>query len=390
MAYLGNGAVNRVNLHSGIHALAHGLGGVFFLVFLLHAGVSVPVVLLAQAGIVAGRFVLRPALLPLATRWGLKPLLIAGTFGVALQYPLLAEVEGAGGALLTLCLVASLGDVFYWPAYHAYYASIGDAEHRGHQVSAREALSAMMGIAAPLIGAWALTTAGPHWLFAVTGLVQAAAALPLIGAPNILVKRNAPGAFKAARLGALLIAIDGWFDACFIVVWQIALFGALASSIPAYGSAMSLAGVVGAVCGLWLGRHIDAGHGGRAVLIATATATALVLLRASSLGSPWLAVAANALGALLWPLLIPVLATPTYNMAKTSPCAFRFQMATEGGWDVGCFLACLIAAALVAWGAPLAVPFMLALPAVAAAAILLRRYYVARPFGSGAENTRNS
>jgi hypothetical protein len=85
MAFLRNDAVNRVNLHSGVQALAQAGGGVFFLVFLLRAGVSVPAVLTALAAIQAGRFVLRPALLPLAKRWGLKPMLIIGTLGMAVQ-----------------------------------------------------------------------------------------------------------------------------------------------------------------------------------------------------------------------------------------------------------------------------------------------------------------
>ena len=365
MAFLRNDAVNRVNLHSGIQALAQGAGGIFFLVFLLRSGVSVPVALLAMAAIVAGRFLFRPALLPLAKRCGLKPLLIVGTLGVALQYPLLAEVDGVGGALLALCIVSALGDVFYWPSYHAYFAAIGDAEHRGHQLGAREALTAIVSVVAPLLGAWALVTLGPRWMFAATGLVQAAAVIPLLGAPNIAVKQQAPGALQAARLSAVIIAADGWFDACFIFVWQIALFVSLGESIPAYGGAMALAGLVGAVCGLLLGRHIDAGHGRRAVIIASVMATVLVLMRAASLGSPWLAVIANALGALLWPLLIPALGTAIYNMAKSSPCPFRFHLATEGGWDIGCFTGCLIAAGLSAAGVPLAIGVLLALPGMA-------------------------
>src|SRR5262249_9737331 len=152
--------INRVNLHSGIQALAQGAGSVFFLVFLLRAGVSVPLALLAQAAILAGRLVIRPAILPLARRWGVKPLLIAGTVGMALHYPLIAEVRGVGGWLLTLIIVASVGEVFYWISYNAYFAALGDPEHRGHQIGAREALVALIGIVAPLLGAAALVTAG--------------------------------------------------------------------------------------------------------------------------------------------------------------------------------------------------------------------------------------
>ena len=198
--------------------------------------------------------------------------------------------------------------------------------------------------------------------------------VPLIGAPNVAVKGAAPGAFRAARLGAVLYAADGWFDACFIFVWQIALFVSLGHSVAAYGGAMALAGLVGAASGLLLGRHVDRGAGMRAVTIAYLGMASIVLMRAASIGSPWLAIGANALGALLGTLMLPAGAA-TSNLAKASPCPLRFHMATEGGWDVGCFCACLAAATLYAAGASLVVPILLALPPLAVAGLLLRRYY---------------
>ena len=53
MAFFGNDAVNRVNLHYGVQAVAMGAGGVFLLTFLIHAGVSVPGALLAFTGALA-------------------------------------------------------------------------------------------------------------------------------------------------------------------------------------------------------------------------------------------------------------------------------------------------------------------------------------------------
>ena len=140
---------------------------------------------------------------------------------------------------------------------------------------------------------------------------------------------------------------------------------------------MALAALVGAAFGLLLGRHIDAGHGRRAVAIAYAVAAAAVVLRAVSVGSPWLAVGANAVGPLVMALMLPAHATASYNLAKASPCAMRFHIATEAGWDVGCGSACLTAAGLAAAGAPLALTLLLALPALVLAAWLLRRYYAA-------------
>ena len=375
MAYLRNDAINRVNLHSGVQALAQGAGGIFFFVFLLRAGISIPLVLIAQAAILTGRFLIRPAILPLAWRLGLKPMVMAGTLVLAFQYPVLAEVDGVGAWLLALCVVAAVGEVLYWPSYNAYFATLGDAEHRGHQVGAREALTSLVSIVAPLLGAWALVTLGPRVMFAGAGLVQALAVVPLLGAPNVAVKAHAPGVFRAARLGVLLYATDGWFDAGFIIVWQIALFISLSESFSAYGGAMALAALAGAAFGLVLGRHIDAGHGRRAVAIAYSFAAAVVIVRAAGFGSPWLAVAANALGALVFPLMLPALGAATYNLAKASPCPLRFQIAQEAGWDVGCGAACLATAALVAAGVPLSVGILLALLAAAVAAVALWRYF---------------
>ena len=53
-------------------------------------------------------------------------------------------------------------------------------------------------------------------------------------------------------------------------------------------------------------------------------------------------------------------------------------MATEGGWDIGCFAACLVAAGLAQAGAPPWLGVLLALPAIGVGASLLGRYY-ARP-----------
>ncbi len=378
MAFLRNDAINRVNLHSGIQALAQSAGGIFFLVFLLQAGISVPIALIAQAAIMLGRFVLRPVMLPFARRLGLKPTLIVGTLGVALQYPLLAEVNGVGPMLLALIVVTSVGEVFYWPSYHAYFATMGDAEHRGQQVSAREVLVAVANVGAPLLGAWALLTLGARGTFAAVGIVQALAILPLLGAPNVPVLPEATGAFRAARFAMFISAADGWADAGFFFVWQVALFVTLGSSIAAYGGAMALAGLVGALFGLLLGRHVDAGHGRRAVAIGYSVAVIVVVIRAVGVGSPWLAVVANAAGALALPLFIPPLGAAVYNLAKASPCSLRFQIVTEGGWDIGCFGGCLAAAGFVAIGTPLAVPVLLALPGFMAGAALLWHYYARR------------
>jgi hypothetical protein len=375
MAFFRNSAINRLNLHYAIEMLALSGGGLFFLVFMVKVGVPVPVAFLTQAATLAGRFALRPLILPLAIRYGLKPLLIAGTFGVAAIFPLLARVHGVGPELWAVIAMTSIADIFYWPSYHAYFAAVGDAEHRGHQVSLREAANAAIGVVGPIAAGWSLATAGAAWTFWAIAVVQAASVIPLIGAPNVKVAREAPGAFRYARLGLALFLADGWLGAAFYFFWQVALFLAVGSSFRAYGGAMALAALLGGACALLLGRHIDAGGGRRAVLIAYGLVIGLLVFRALSLGSPWLAVAANAPGTLVAALYVPTVMAAVYNAAKASPCPFRFHMVSEGAWDVGGGAGCLAGAAVTATGHSLAWAILLGAPAAIATVVLLTRHY---------------
>ena len=379
MAFFGNDAVNRVNFHYGVQAVAMNAGGVFIFTYMLHAGVSVPATLASFAAILAGRFCLRPLILPLGKRWGLKPLVIAGTLIVACQYPLLAEVHGLNAWFYALCVTTAVGDTLYWPSYHAYFAALGDAEHRGQQIAIREAISAIVSIVAPLAGAWTLVTAGPRLAFGAVALVQALSALPLLGAPNVRVKAVATGVFRAVQAGFALFVMDGWMGACFYYVWQVALFISLGRSLTGYGGAMALAALVGAVAGLVMGRQIDRGGGRRAVILAYSATAALSLLRTLSIGSPWLAVAANAPGPFVAALLLPAEMTAVYNLAKASPCPLRFHILTEGGWDLGAAAGALIAATLAAYGQSLGISLALTIPGAAVAGWVLWRYYGAHP-----------
>jgi MFS family permease len=371
--------VNLLNLHYGIHSIALSGAGAFFAVYLLKAGLSVAWVLGSLALVLAGRFLIRPIVVPLAVRFGMRPLVIAGTCLTAVQYPLLAAVHGVGPALFVLCAIAALGDTFYWSSYHAYFAALGNHEHRGSELGAREAIAAMAGIVSPLATGILLVAFGPLVAFGSAAVLQVSAALPLFFTPEVAVAHKVPGAFKAAIPGMVLFLADGWIAAGYGFVWQIVLFLSLAESFTAFGGALALAALVGAAAGLLLGRLIDAGHGRRAVWYGLGALAVTTILRAVSPGHALLAVIANALGALVVCLYIPTLMTAVYNQAKSSPCALRFHVAAEGAWDVGAASGCLVAATLAAFGVALSVPIMLSLLGAAALFLELRRYYAAHP-----------
>lgn len=127
---------------------------------------------------------------------------------------------------------------------------------------------------------------------------------------------------------------DGWTAACYPLACQISLFVSLGENFVAFGGALAFAALVGAVGGLMLGRHIDTGRGRQAVWCALGTFALIILFRAGATNDPRLAVLANLLGALGACLYIPTLMTAVYTLAKRFPCALRFHVATEGGWDL--------------------------------------------------------
>jgi hypothetical protein len=374
MAFLANKTVNRLNVHYAVFALASSGGGVFFGAFLLKAGVALPAVLTAYALINLMRASLLPLILALGKRAGLRPLLIFGVLALGLQFPILARVRDMGPLLLLLCVVAAIGEEFYASAYHAYFAQVSDAEHRGKQTSQREALYAVVSIAGPVGGGWALATLGPTIAFGVAAAVQMLSVIPLLGAPNVPVTPAAPNAFAGARRGFLLFVADGWLRTGVFVVWQIALFVVLQKSFAAFGGAMALAALAAAVAGLVLGRHIDGGRGVRAVWLGFAVLVGCILLRAVA-STTVLALAANAAGALFGCVYVPTLMTAIYGQAQRSPCAFRFQLVAQAGWHLGRGAGCLIAAALVVLGVSLQATILLALVGAVAVLIQLRRYY---------------
>jgi DHA1 family inner membrane transport protein len=375
VAFFRNDTVNWLNLHYAVHSLALSGGEAFLASFLLSAGVPAPSVLAAVASIFAVRFLIRALVLPLSRRFGLRAVVIAGTLVSAAQYPVLAVVHGVGPALAILCLIAAVGDSLYWTGYHAYFAALGDSEHRGHQVGAREAAAAVFAIVGPLATGWALTTLGPRVAFGVTALAMAAGALPLLRTRDVEIARSAPGAFRAALDGVKIYAADGWAAGGFYYVWQIALFQSLGERFAAYGGAMALAAVAGAASGLALGRWIDRGHGPRAVWLAMGAIAAAIVLRALGAGHPVLAVIANAVGAVAVALYVPTVSTAVYNQAKAAPCVLRFHLAAEGGFDLGCVGGCLTAAAVLWARLPIALAILPALLGITVMTALLRRSY---------------
>jgi hypothetical protein len=374
-----NRDLKRFALHTALHQLAWAVSSVFSAVFLLRQGLSPTAIFLSFALIIGFRFVFRGAVLMSVIRIGLRRTLVIGTFLYGVQSPLITLVHGPGGALLIFCIMSALAQTFYWTCYQAMFAAVGDIDSRGRQVGWRQILVAIASVIGPAAGGFILATWGAWAAFGAAAAIEFAAIVPLLRLAEPQIARLAPrDAYPVTRRGVLLLATDGWIFNGSAWAWSMIMFQALGARYDAFGGGFAAASLAGALGGLVLGHFIDIGHG-RAAAWLNAAVTAITLTIKALCGLDPVVVIAVAIGtALFGGLYVPSLMTAMYNEAKRSPCLFRFQFVAESGWDVGGSLACLLAAALCAAGAPLQLVIFIALPMVGLQARLLVGSYAAR------------
>jgi MFS transporter, DHA1 family, inner membrane transport protein len=376
IAAFADAGVNRITVHATLHRLAWGGSGVFSGLFLLRQGVSLAGVFLTFAAIFACRFVCRPLVLVLAPRMGLRRLLILGTLLQAAQYPALALVNGVGWQLVLFGVAMVLGGVIYWTCFHAIYAEVGDSARRGSQVGARQVSIAAASVLGPALGGIMLSAFGAWPAFGTASAIEIAAIIPLFRIAEPPFDPVAPsGFYAAARTGILLFATDGWLNNGAIMAWNLIMFLSLGSRFDAFGGAFAAAVLAGSLAGLAMGRVIDKGHA-RRVAWANAALLSATLVAKALCGTDPVVVVAVAIGStLVGGLYSPSLMTAFYNEGEAAPCAVRYQIAAEGGWDIGGALVGLVVAACCAFGWPLQAALLLGLPMVAFQAWLLNGSY---------------
>ena len=361
MGFFKNKTFNLIYGHATLQAVAMHGGEAFAFVYLLKEGIAVHVVLLCIGLMFGSRVIFRQAVLPVAKRFGLRQALILGILVEATTYPLLAQVTGVGVALVAYLALWALSSSFYWTTYHAYVALIGDQEHSGSQTGVLSFIGAIIGIVAPLASGFMLVWFGPVVTFSIVGLAMAAAAIPIACGPDLRVLPQAIVPWEAKKIAVLALFADGIRSGSFHFTWLIALFITLNASFAAFGGTLALAGVVGAVVGLVVGRSIDLGGGKRALLLGVLALAGAIVLRAFGYHAVWSAVLANAAAAVVWPAYDTVFNARVYNLSRQSPCPLRFHIAAEGGWDAGTALGCLVSAAAISAGYSFFWPLLFAL-----------------------------
>lgn len=350
MGYFSSRAFNLVYVHAALQAFASYGGEAFAFVYLLSAGIPAPVVLLAIAAMFGSRMLFRKLVLPLVRRVGLRRALVVAVLAEAATYPILSQITGTGWLLVGYLALWAMSSSLYWTTYHSYVALMGDNHARGAQTSVMETIGMIMGIGAPAVTGLLLTVFDPAVAFGVVALAMALSAVPVLLGPELAVADRAEMPPETRRAARLILFADGLRSGSFHFTWLIALFLTLGSSFAAFGGAMALTGLAGAIGALFLGRAIDLGRGLGAARIGFAVLTVAAVARMFGWPVAGLAVAANVAAALAWPLYATAFNARVYTLARQSTCPLRFHIVAEGGWDLGTALSCLVAAALLQAG----------------------------------------
>jgi hypothetical protein len=344
-----------LTLHCVLWSLAMSMASGFVGAYLLRLGFGIATTIAMYALLLAVRFGLRAVMLPVVRQLGMHKSIVLGAFIVALQFLPLVKADEP----LWLCvwiLIVSTGECIYWPIFHAATAVCGGDGRRGRQIAHRQMASTAISVFGPLAGGMLLTGLGAGAEFGLATVLSVLATVPLLWLGKIDLGR-VPTMRQSVRgtdrVGLWAFAADGWMCAGTGIAWSLILFTTLGSSYDALGWASSAAAMVGALAGLLCGVAIDRGH--RQVMSHAVTVALLigVAMRVASGWAPWVAFAANSVGAAVGGLYAPVLMSVIYDRAKRSGSAYQFHLSAEAGWDAGAILGCLASAAVACSGMPI-------------------------------------
>lgn len=110
---------------------------------------------------------------------GIKHSMLLGIPFLFLYYIGLWHVESLGVFIFVLTLLRAIHSMFYWPAYHIYFARASDKGHRGKEIGYRTIIISIVASAAPLLGGVIISAYGFPFLFIIVLTLLFSSMIPL-------------------------------------------------------------------------------------------------------------------------------------------------------------------------------------------------------------------
>lgn len=206
---------------------------IFEPIFFYKLGISLSLIAAYYAVHYTVYFLLLPLGAKFASVFGLERSLILSLPIFVVYFLSLAAVPDYPLLFWVALGLLTLHKIFYWPAYHAYLAKMGDGHNRGTELSWLNLLRLGVGVFGPLVGGVVATTLGFPILFIITAITVLISAVPMLRTKEryrvatmpyvapwkvIVAKENRGMALAMLGMGENLIDLVFWPIFMFIIL----------------------------------------------------------------------------------------------------------------------------------------------------------------------------
>ena len=272
-------------------AFAGSLVAIFLPVFLLQLGFSLSGIAFYYAIHYTIYVVLMPLGAQFAARFGYERSLAMSTPILIVHFLLLSQLPNYPSLFWIAPGILALHKIFYWPAYHANFATFSDAGNRGTEQSWVRLIAFSSGIVGPTLGGFVALRFGFSALFIVAAASLVLAVLVMLRTDEHQAEADFPYAspwqfLRRPTQRRLIVAMIGWGENLIhMVYWPIFLFTVFQNTAQ-LGLVISAATALAMALGFGIGELSDRLSARRVLRSAAPFLSATYLARIFFAGAP--------------------------------------------------------------------------------------------------------
>jgi len=246
--------LEEIYINQIIRFFAFGMVGIFIPIYLINIGFSTGVSLLFMAVYFLFLGLISPVLSVIASKMGLKHIILYRTPGIILYLLMLIIIDPhigifsismSAALLLPVAALGGFSSGLYWVSLNAEFVKNSDKIHRGEEVSHLIAFPKIAAIFAPFIGGVILNSMGFDFLFVLVIVLIAVSVLPLFITKDYRgyfgFRLSAFRLFLSRHLTARFFS-EGFMSVAEIVLWPLYVF-LITNDFITTGIAASISGL---------------------------------------------------------------------------------------------------------------------------------------------------